>query len=73
MNSPDIKSLKVKVDVIRKYYVQTPDGWIYGGPFDTKQEAINCLEEAKRIDAEHPIKLSGDLVWENRNPEGGQD
>lgn len=55
MNSPDIKKLRVKVDIVKTYYVQTPDGWIYGGPFDTKSEAIDCLREAKIIDAQHPI------------------
>ena len=57
MNSPDIRRLRVRVNVVKTYYVETPDGWIYDGPFDTKQEAEQSLKEAKRIDEQHPITL----------------
>jgi hypothetical protein len=37
---------KIITEVIRRYYVQIDD-WIYGGPFDTREEAEACLKETK--------------------------
>ncbi len=54
MNSDDIKRLKVKRDVVIRYYIQDGD-WIYAGPFDTKAEAQSELNKAKHIDRETPI------------------
>lgn len=58
MNSHDIKRLRVRTEIIKRYYVTDKDDshCIYGGPFDTKEEAKQCLEQAKAIDAE-PIPL----------------
>ena len=36
---------KFTTEVIRRYYVQIGD-WIYGGPFETRQEAEACLRQA---------------------------
>jgi hypothetical protein len=55
-NSPDIKALRVKTETIKRYYVEYPGGDIYGGPFDTKEEAKECLKQAREIDAQHPIQ-----------------
>jgi hypothetical protein len=56
MNSQDIKKLRIKADTVTRYYVQSKDdGWIYGGPFDTKQEAEDCLNQAKEIDKGYEI------------------
>jgi hypothetical protein len=54
MNPQDIKRLKVKRDVVIRYYVQDGD-WIYAGPFDTKNEATEALKQAKQIDRQSPI------------------
>ena len=51
MNLAYAKKLKVRVEIVKTYYVQTADGWIYGGPFDSKEEATKCLKEAK-LDAQ---------------------
>ena len=42
---------KITVEVVRRYYVEI-DGWVYGGPFDTKDEAKECLKQAKKIDTD---------------------
>jgi hypothetical protein len=39
--------LRVKVEVVRRFYVEFPGGGIYGGPFDSKEEAQACLAAAK--------------------------
>lgn len=54
-NSPDIKRLRVKRDVVIRYYVRDGND-IYGGPFDSKEEAEECLTQAKQIEAETPIQ-----------------
>ena len=54
-NSADIKRMKVKRDVVIRWYVRDGND-IYGGPFDTKEEAEQCLAEAQQIDAQHPIE-----------------
>jgi hypothetical protein len=38
--------LRVKVEIVRRFYVEYPGGGIYGGPFDSKQEAQACLAAA---------------------------
>ncbi len=48
MNRPDFKRLKVRRDAVIRYYVQ--DGsWIYAGPFDTKAEAQQALNDASNL------------------------
>lgn len=47
MNADEAKKLRVKTEVIRRYYVEWPDGSIHDGPFDTKQEAVNSLTETR--------------------------
>jgi hypothetical protein len=46
MTAQDIKRLRVKTEIVRRYYVQLDD-WIYAGPFDTKEEAQQALADAK--------------------------
>ena len=54
----DIKRLRIRVETIKRYYVLVDGDWqsIYGGPFDEKSEAEQCIEDARRIDAQHPIQ-----------------
>jgi hypothetical protein len=40
-------SPKITTEIIRRYYVEIGE-WIYGGPFDTKEEAKACLVIAKK-------------------------
>lgn len=55
MNTADILKLKIKTEIVRRYYVES-DGWIYGGPFDSKEEAQKCIRDAMQIDSEHPLQ-----------------
>jgi hypothetical protein len=36
---------KIVTEVIKRYYVMIGD-WVYGGPFDTREEAQACLKNA---------------------------
>jgi hypothetical protein len=40
--------LVIKTEIIRRYYVESPDGWIYAGPFEDKDEARRVLRETRR-------------------------
>ncbi len=53
----DTQRLKIKRDVVVRYYVQQGD-WIYAGPFDSKAEAQQALKDAKPeiITEEIPIQ-----------------
>ena len=53
MNALDVKRLKVKRDVVVRYYVQQGD-WIYAGPFDTKIEAQQALTDAVNLNSQQP-------------------
>lgn len=44
------EKLVIKTEIVKRYYVEYPGkGGIYGGPFDSKQEAQACLDEAKEM------------------------
>ena len=38
---------KIITEVIKRYYVMIDD-WTYGGPFDTREEAQDCLKNTPR-------------------------
>lgn len=40
---------RVRVIIVKSYYVEFPGGGIYGGPFDTKAEAQQCLKEYNEV------------------------
>jgi hypothetical protein len=49
-----MQKYKITTETIKRYYV-TIAGDIYGGPFDTKEEAVNCIRDAQQIDKENPL------------------
>lgn len=49
-SSPAKPKLRVTTQIVRRYYVEYPrDAGIFGGPFDTKEEAEDCLRRAQAI------------------------
>jgi hypothetical protein len=38
--------MKITVEKIIRYYVEE-EGWVFGGPFETKEEAKQCLKNYK--------------------------
>jgi hypothetical protein len=40
---------KITTVVTKTYYVEI-DGWIYGGPFETIEEARECLKQAQKCE-----------------------
>jgi hypothetical protein len=53
------QGLRVRTEIVKRYYVEAVDGWIYGGPFDTKEEARSCLKEARQRGASNPLTVEG--------------
>ena len=45
MNKTTNDDMKIRREVDVKYYVADESGWIYGGPFQTRQEAQECLKK----------------------------
>lgn len=45
--------MKIQTERLVRYYVMDGD-WVYGGPFDTKDEAKECLEAYKATRKQTP-------------------
>jgi hypothetical protein len=47
MNKTTESKPVIVTEIIRRYYVEI-DGWVYGGPFETIEEAKECRANAKK-------------------------